>query len=357
MSTTPLAPTQLQRVPAFEALRGVMALWVLIGHVVIAFDNGFKNPLWDALIQNDRAVDIFIALSGFAILFLLDQQKVTYTTYLRRRFLRLFPLYIAALLVSALLADLSIAVITALPSASQRTLARIALLQASIDHTIPHLAAHLTMLHGLLPANLLPANDYAFLGQAWSISVEWQFYLIAPLLATLTRGPYLLLRVGLAVAIGMSLHKLRVQFGTSFIGWHVAWFALGIASFHLWKHQGQLPQRLRRHLTLAGFAAALGWMMLVPSFWQAAIWIAVFATALSGQVPSALTHPSLLWLGRISYSVYLTHMIVYYLVLALLEQAAPTLLGTWTLPLTLVLTLILSQITYQTIERRFMRTA
>jgi len=44
-----------------------------------------------------------------------------------------------------------------------------------------HLLAHLTLLHGALPHNILPASEYMFLAPAWSLSLEWQFYLIAPI--------------------------------------------------------------------------------------------------------------------------------------------------------------------------------
>ena len=44
-----------------------------------------------------------------------------------------------------------------------------------------HIPLHLTLLHGVVPEKLLPSSATAFLGPAWSLSLEWQFYLIAPL--------------------------------------------------------------------------------------------------------------------------------------------------------------------------------
>ena len=38
---------------------------------------------------------------------------------------------------------------------------------------------HLTMTHGLFPNGVLPDVWVGFLGAAWSLSTEWQFYVLA----------------------------------------------------------------------------------------------------------------------------------------------------------------------------------
>ena len=44
------------------------------------------------------------------------------------------------------------------------------------------IATHLTMTHGIFPDGVLPGAWVAFLGTAWSLSTEWQFYVLALLL-------------------------------------------------------------------------------------------------------------------------------------------------------------------------------
>ena len=351
---------RLKRLPELESLRGLMALWVLVGHVLLTFDG--QSFAWRLLTQNGRAVDIFMTLSGFVIFFLLDQQKVSYRYYIWPRFLRLYPAFIVTFAIAALLTPASMAALTDLPEGTLRNAGRLRIFQGSLDQAAPHIIAHLTMLHGLVPGRMLPFTDYAFLGQAWSISMEWQFYLIAPLFFFLTRR---LLGLIAACALAALMFKARIWFGEAYIGSHVAWFALGIASFHIWRAQASIPDAIKPHIGWAVPAIAGLWVVAVPSFWQAGIWILVFGACLghAGCVrPPAVTRflrgflmaQPLIWLGRISYSVYLTHMIAMFLVLTALERWAPSFtIVSVVLPLTLATTLAVSTVMYQTIERPF----
>ena len=49
-------------------------------------------------------------------------------------------------------------------------------------HWWQHILVHLTMLHAIVPSAWLPSSQFAFLPPAWSISLEFQLYLVAPLL-------------------------------------------------------------------------------------------------------------------------------------------------------------------------------
>jgi hypothetical protein len=44
-----------------------------------------------------------------------------------------------------------------------------------------HWVAHISMLHGAIPTEILPGASRTVLAPSWSISLEWQFYILAPL--------------------------------------------------------------------------------------------------------------------------------------------------------------------------------
>ena len=46
---------------------------------------------------------------------------------------------------------------------------------------MPHFIAHIFLVQGLFPT-IIDVLRIMFLGPAWSLSLEWQFYLVAPLL-------------------------------------------------------------------------------------------------------------------------------------------------------------------------------
>lgn len=75
--TSPTA--QWAKIGALEGLRGVMAWWVVLGHVSLTL--GWKLPLID---RNTLAVDVFIFLSGFVITSLVDRKHEAYRPYIIR---------------------------------------------------------------------------------------------------------------------------------------------------------------------------------------------------------------------------------------------------------------------------------
>jgi hypothetical protein len=68
------------RIDEFEALRGLMALWVVAGPVIHTVDIGPEPASWLRLLaRNPYAVNVFIALSGFVIYALQDAGELGIT--------------------------------------------------------------------------------------------------------------------------------------------------------------------------------------------------------------------------------------------------------------------------------------
>lgn len=86
----------MKRVDCLDGIRGIAALWVLMGHCMLL--TGFKVPI---LIHPDLGVDLFILLSGFLMVLQYQMRQGfedwdrprTWLAFWIRRFFRIAPLF------------------------------------------------------------------------------------------------------------------------------------------------------------------------------------------------------------------------------------------------------------------------
>jgi peptidoglycan/LPS O-acetylase OafA/YrhL len=204
------------------------------------------------------AVDGFIILSGFVITQLLVTKNEPYGIFILRRLMRLFPAFAVCLALALLVRPFTFG--TA-PSELIR--------EASENKYFWwHLGAHASLIHGLVPTAWLPISQLAFLPPGWSVSLEFQLYLVAPLVL------WWLGRFGVKGFVVLALAS-AVTF--------VPEVALRLNA--IWSGSGAfMPQRFLFFL--------IGMMMylLLPKFGERfRYW------------------PGLLRLGEVSYSTYLVH--------------------------------------------------
>ncbi len=303
-----------------------------------------------------------MALSGFVIFYLLDRQPQPYRTFLTRRFFRLMPLYLVVLGVVALTVGAQLHSLESLPWQNRAVADSIKIHRETLNNFWPHLTAHLFLLHGLIPGSWLADSNFAFLSQGWSVSLEWQFYLLAPLVfAMIQRGLYLSL-AGLVVALA-ALQFAGVA-GVGFLPNQFHYFALGIGSYYLFKANWVVPGKgVISDVVLLALCGVVFGVLQTP--WPVIIWLLVFhlisnqrrgiSTPMSAVSLPILESAPLQWLGRISYSVYLVHIPVLYAVFHVLSHIAPD-VRSWqflalALPATLVITIGISSLTYRWIEQ------
>jgi peptidoglycan/LPS O-acetylase OafA/YrhL len=346
------ATAKLPRLPSIEGLRGILALWVLFSHVVTAagLGEGWRGP-FKVIHVGTHAVDAFVMVSGFVIFYLLDTARETYGRFLWRRLLRLYPAYLACLLVSAALLPMQIRVFAEAPFPHPHNAYLVEIARTSLEHLPRHLALHLGMLHAALPHGVLEHANYAIISQGWSLSLEWQFYVLAPLLLVL------LLRGGAAalgvIALACAAHFLLAG-PEGFLPRHVPGFALGIACYFVWRQRIVPTWPL---LLPAGTALAY----LTTHDPAVVVWITVFLATLqpggfgAPLVNAVLQSPPLMALGRWSYSIYLSHTIVLVLAMDALRALGTPSLGQWThfgllLGATMALTLVVSALLYRFVE-------
>lgn len=288
-----------------EGLRGVMAWWVVLGHLSLAM--GWGLPVID---RNGLAVDVFIVLSGFVMAGLIDRRPEPFAPYIVRRLFRLAPLYLVVLLVSAALLPVQLFAWETLPHTA-RNAGRVDLVRLALDNLPAHLAAHLALVQGVVPNRILPQAAFTILGQAWSVSLEMQFYLLAPLaMWALRRWD----RLALLLAMCVVLVALGPQFGSAFIGNKLFLFAVGICAARA--STAGTADRSGVWWSVAALATAGGavWRDGAWALLPLAIIALVLVAALHGRNPVArlFASPALVHQGEISYSTYLLHMIPIY---------------------------------------------
>jgi peptidoglycan/LPS O-acetylase OafA/YrhL len=299
-----------------DGLRGVLAAYVLLSHMAPFA----AVPAWvvQPYCHGEAAVDVFFIVSGMVIVRSLEGFSYTALPFLVARLGRTFPVFLVVFPVAAAIQVLP-AGFAHMPWITADSPAHSIWSEGWRPNWVPEIAAHLTMTHGLFPDGVLPDVWVSFLGPAWSLSTEWQFYLvIAALAGPLGRG-----RIGsphlVAFFVGLAAAALfwriagppAAQFSRAFLPNKAAYFALGIASAALQRDPGRAACRFYATVlavTLALCCTGGGTKLLAPLAWTVCL-AAQIGFELTGLriVAGVLRARLLVWLGAISYSVYLVH--------------------------------------------------
>ena len=319
----------VNRLNPIEGLRAWLAIWVLAGHVLVisGYEADKQNGFAWLLGQNLYAVDVFIMVSGFVIFFLLDQKKEAYGEFICRRFFRLYPVFI---ILFALSIPFSFVQLWNLQHSHQYLTPWLTSyftreFNCSWQHWRWNVLWHLVMLHGLVPDPWLNRSTaLAFLGPAWSISLEWQFYLIAPLAFAAAVSQRPMHRIGICVFclylfLGRNLLPQNIYIGYithgAFLPFHVEYFFIGAVSYFIFKN---LPHPWADvFFPVSACAAMFLWHSSGNKFIPIYFWILFMGllcenpAAYSTRILSPLfNHPIAQFLGRISYSIYLSHVLI-----------------------------------------------
>lgn len=364
------SPPSPGRLHALEGLRGLLALWVVLSHFVCwtgwtdLITTGWAHLPWRTFVYAQTAVSVFIILSGYAIWRLAAREQGHWLPFMRGRVWRIYPVYLVALALACAGAALLPGIRSHLAWGNDFYFGTLGVFsKAEREAPLAHLAAHLTLLHGAVPQQALPAAAGSILSPAWSLSLEWQFYLVAPLLWRARRNPLAWLAVGAVAWLG---HRYRWMFANpmnAFLPSHVPLFLIGIGSAAA-EDAWNTRETARRLTVLAGIAALVALALFRHlDRWALLIWLPTFAVAAGwlGDSPpvrflrSTLQCPPLQWLGRISYPLYLLHWPLLILGVGLLVSirsswSAPQLFATLVI-LGLPAILAASHLVHRTIEK------
>jgi len=337
----------MQRLTRMDGLRGVLAVYVLLGHAMPFTD----VPGWMAapFRHGEAAVDLFFALSGLVMVNSLERFGARFWPFMAARARRLLPVYFVVLALSVAL----LAAGNPLPA-----MPWVGLAARNIMEPVPppdfawHLAAHVLLLQGVIPQGVLPYAYVTLLGPAWSLSTEWQFYVVMGLTAPKRLGGFAL---GM-LALGALYHLVHLppwwQFSRAFLPFAAPYFALGLGSTVLLRGGG-----VKVFVICLAGACAIGALggaekALVPLVW------AVAMLAQRQKWGAVLESRGAQYLGAISYPLYLLSEPVQRGLAMLLAPLArgDAALFTWAwLPPAILLPVAAAALLHHNVEARFMR--
>lgn len=329
---------------ALDVLRGVMALCVALYHLAVwtrAFEGGARDAV---IVLGIYSVEGFFLISGFCFFHLYAGQRFSGAELGRfhiKRFFRIAPLYYLAMVLGAVFAF------------DQAVGPRV---------TPVRVVENVTLTFGLIHPN------HAMVVGGWSIGLEYVFYLVFPALAFVARS-----RVALYVlAFALIAWAVPYNFGVMYdapdhrkfhayvqLPNHAFLFVLGALV-------ADLRKRVAARMPLAACIALLAVLAYGASLAQPEIvehlevmagmtrakYVALCAVVVLlfafTKLPSARVLAPFVWLGELSYSVYLMHPFAWQLI----EPAfAPQLPPQARLMCGLAATLVLATATWLVLER------
>ena len=313
----------MKKFAAIEGLRGWLAWAVVVCHLVQTSDL-YARGLGPVLVQVGLlAVLVFVIISGFVITHLIVERPEPYGAYLIRRFMRIFPLFAVTCIIGFFTNDIHAAALARVAWANAPSTYHVEKLFADLSHSnheflLAHALAHLTMLHGAISNAVLPFSQFAFNSPAWSLSLEWQFYLVAPLVLMLARRQITLVWVGLAVAIIEIAYQLGAlgDFRTgSFLPGAAGFFGLGIASRLVYPSVTGMLRKPGPVLAICLILLPLcGWGSVPLLIWALVFTGLILDRSKLEAAPFARTYACCLesstatYFGSRSYAVYLAHL-------------------------------------------------
>jgi peptidoglycan/LPS O-acetylase OafA/YrhL len=351
---------------SLDSVRGLAALAVLLGHVYAITSVGQQhlhtdlqlaeliNPLWlfkvtplRAIINGHAAVMLFFVLSGYVLApTFLGARGPTFWSYVRQRLARLWLPCAGALFISA-------ALYLALGSVKAAVSPR------DIWQTPPTLA---NLGFSLLLTGRV--QDLSLDPPLWSLVHEVRISLLFPLIALVVRRrPVTVLIASLA----LHLICLKASPATEPATLSGSWLQTGayvvffVAGFTLADNR-RFVRRIVAALSNKGALAVLGAALLalaapMGTFFSDIIY-GLSSTAIIALVAhreafeGVLQAKPCLWLGRVSFSLYLTHLVVFVVALRIAALlGAGSMIATVAIFVTIPVALAVAQIFHAAVER------
>lgn len=305
-------------------------------------------------------VDVFFVLSGFLITTILITEharmgSISFRNFYARRFLRLAP----ALLLACGVAGAGMMV---------------------CEERFPGTEIALSLSYTANWAIALYDYHLTWLNHCWSLAIEEQFYLIWPLVIVAlernVRSPQTKVQLLIAGAVMIAIYRAtnvghytdnRINFGldtrmdTLMVGAALAYFVHMLPGRRVSDTVSKCLGRVLAPLGLTGiflvinivtwYSPWMGWIGYVLVAGAAMLVVADLVVGRHSLLAGPLAWRPMVFVGRISYGLYLYHLPVYYMV----EHAIPEQTLVMRLTFKVVISVALAAGSYYLVERRFLR--
>jgi peptidoglycan/LPS O-acetylase OafA/YrhL len=350
--------------PNLNGIRFIAALLVVISHVG-QFKPYFGYPDWGlepTKIIGRLGVLLFFALSGFLITYLLlteekNFKKISIKDFYIRRVLRIWPLYFFVIIVAFLI----------LPNF------QFFIVPGFERNIIYDNFGWKALLYFTFFANMGDAffAMIPFASQAWSIGTEEQFYLIWPVLISKIKKHRILLMFSVVFFYVLVFAFLHTHFSENLphrvllqkFWWlfNIDCMAIGgffAISLHTGKYLKLFLNKWLFYIVLIGTIAMIGRGIIVPyvhnEVYAFLFGIIILNFAANKEIGISLENKILHYLGKISYGIYMYHILAIVMCIKLLMYL--NLMSDWILiPLSLGVAILMASISYTYFESRFIR--
>lgn len=273
--------------------------WMLHHKAYIILDKPTDYPVIYWLFKNGwQGVELFFVISGFILGLPFAKEKIhggrkiKLKSYFMRRLTRLEPPYIVAMIIFFFM----------MVSSGENT----------FKELLPSLASTLTYTHNLIYGKTLYVTAVA-----WSLEIEVQFYLLAPLLASVFLLPKIMRRfVMFAVIIGFPLLREHYWTETVTLYMFIEFFMMGFLLADLYLDEKKINFGKIPSLLLG--AASLGVLIYVSHsrtinhqlVYLLAIFIFYYLVFHNEFWKGVFSRPTITTIGGMCYSIYLTHTMI-----------------------------------------------
>lgn len=332
-----------------EGARGWLAWIVVAAHVIVHTPLVYRPELAALVPLAIWAVKVFIVISGFVIAHLLLGARESYSIYICRRALRIYPAYLVALALGIAATPLLPDLLASFPIEPPHPIHQGMAQSRAIEDPTLQLLLHLSLFQGVAPA-----TQHGFLPPAWSLSLEWQFYLLAPFLVVAARARPVLITAIVGLLWLVYLQGAFGRFANPSLIVGAAWYFLAGIFSRL--HLERLPSFGRypwAGLLLVAMLALLS-SELVPVI----AWLALLAYIRSDSGWRLLDGRLARYFGTRSYAVYILHQPIlmfcaWFAWVSLDLSTTPAILVTASMAILLIL--LAAELVYRWVERPAIR--